>query len=57
LDGSYVNRQIPEAAKLINVHRWPIYRYNEQGAMYAVKTAGKRYRLRGSCLLKQSDDE
>ncbi|MEN3332263.1 MAG: Helix-turn-helix domain [Blastocatellia bacterium] len=49
--------KIPDAAKLINVHRRTIYRYIEQGAVYAVKTAGNRYRICGSCLLKPSDGE
>jgi excisionase family DNA binding protein len=49
--------KIPNAAKLISVKRRTIYRYIEQGPVYAGKTAGKRYRLCGSCLLKQSDDE
>jgi len=36
--------KIPDAAKLINVNRRTIYRYIEQGAVYAVKTAGKRFK-------------
>jgi excisionase family DNA binding protein len=49
--------KIPDAAKLINVNRRTIYRYIEQGAVFAVKTAGNRYRICASCLLKQHDDE
>jgi excisionase family DNA binding protein len=49
--------KIPDAAKLINVHRRTIYRYIKQGAVYAVKTAGNRYRICGSCLLKQGKSD
>ena len=56
--GQYVQLlKILDAAKLINVHRRTIYRYIEQGAVYAVKTAGNRYRICGSCLLIQGDGE
>lgn len=47
--------KVPDAAKLIGVHRRTIYRYIEQGLVYTVKTAGNRYRICGSCLLKQND--
>ena len=49
--------KIPDAAKLLNVHRRTIYRYIEQGTVYAVKTAGNRYRICDSCLLKRGDGE
>ena len=41
------------AARLVGVHRRTIYRYLEDGSVYAVKVAGKSYRICSSCLLKQ----
>lgn len=48
--------RIQSAAKLADVNRRTIYRYIEEGQVYAVKVAGKTYRVCGSCLLKQSMD-
>ncbi len=48
--------KVQSAARLVDVHSRTIYRYIEEGLVYAVKVAGKRYRLCGNCLLKQSDD-
>lgn len=44
--------KIQNAAILIDVNRRTIYRYLEEGKIYAVKTAGGRYRVCCSCLLK-----
>jgi excisionase family DNA binding protein len=41
------------AARLAGAHRRTIYRYIEEGVVYAVKVAGKSYRICSSCLLKQ----
>lgn len=42
------------AAKLASVHRRTIYRYIEEGAVYALKIAGKSIRVCSGCLLKHS---
>lgn len=44
---------VPNAARLVNTHRRSIYRYIEEGLVYAPKVAGKRYRVCGGCLLRQ----
>jgi len=41
------------AARLAGVTRRTIYRYIEEELVYAIKVAGKLYRLCSSCLLKQ----
>lgn len=45
--------KIPNAARLVDVHRRTIYRYIEEGLVYAIKAAGKSYRVCSGCLLKQ----
>ena len=45
--------KIIEAAELANVSRRSIYRYIEDGSIYAVRIAGKTYRVCSSCLVKQ----
>lgn len=42
------------AGRLVGVHRRTIYRYIEEGHVYAIKVAGKSYRICSSCLLKQA---
>jgi excisionase family DNA binding protein len=46
--------RIQRAAKLADVSRRTIYRYIEEGHVYAIKVAGRTYRLCSSCLLKQT---
>lgn len=40
------------AARFADVTRRTIYRYIEEGKIYAVKAAGNTYRVCGGCLLK-----
>ena len=48
---------VPDAAKLGSVDRRTIYRYIEQGLVYSVRIAGKRYRVCGNCLFRQEQLE
>jgi len=45
--------RVSKAAKLADVSRRTIYRYIEEGTVYAVRVAGKTYRVCSGCLLKQ----
>jgi excisionase family DNA binding protein len=47
--------RVSHAARLIDVHTRTIYRYIEEGLIYAVKVVGKTYRVCGDCLFRQSD--
>lgn len=44
--------KISEAAKLVDVSQKTIYGYIEEGSVYAVKVAGKRFRICKGCLIK-----
>lgn len=44
--------KIPEAAKLVDVSEKTIYGYIEEGSVYAVKVAGKRFRICKGCLVR-----
>jgi len=41
------------AARVANISRRTIYRYIEEGLVFAVRVAGKSYRVCSSCLLKR----
>ena len=43
--------RIQHAAGIAAVHRRSIYRYIEEGSVFAVKIAGKTYRVCANCLL------
>lgn len=43
--------KVQNAAKLLDVNRRTIYRYIEEGKIYAIKTVGKTYRVCGKCLI------
>lgn len=45
--------RVAHAAKIIDVHSRTIYRYIDEGLIYAVKVVGKTYRVCGDCLLRQ----
>lgn len=45
------------AATLTDVIRRTIYRYIEEGKIYAFKTAGKTYRVCSGCLLKLESED
>ena len=49
--------RIQSAAKLTDVNRRTIYRYIEEGSVYAIKVAGKTYRVCSGCLLKAVPSE
>jgi excisionase family DNA binding protein len=44
--------KISEAAKLVAVSEKTIYGYIEEGSVYAVKVAGKRFRICRGCLIR-----
>jgi excisionase family DNA binding protein len=44
--------KIAEAAKLVGVSEKTIYGYIEEGSVYAVKVAGKRFRICKGCLMR-----
>jgi excisionase family DNA binding protein len=44
--------KVRTAAKLLEVKPRTIYRYIEEGRVFAIKAAGKTYRVCDSCLLK-----
>jgi len=46
--------KVHNAAKLLQVNPRTIYRYIEEGRIFAFKAAGKTYRVCDSCLLKPS---
>lgn len=43
--------RVANAARMIDVHPRTIYRYIEEGSIFALKIAGKTYRVCFSCLL------
>ena len=47
--------RVAHAAKIIDVHNRTIYRYIDEGLVYAVKVVGKTYRVCGDCLFRQRD--
>ncbi len=47
--------RVAHAAQFIDVHSRTIYRYIDEGLIYAVKVVGKTYRVCEDCLLRQSD--
>jgi excisionase family DNA binding protein len=47
--------RVAHAARLIDVHTRTIYRYIDEGLVYAVKVVGKTYRVCGECLFRQSE--
>ena len=44
--------KLQNAAKLVDVHTRTIRRYVEDGRVYAIKVAGKSYRVCSGCLLR-----
>ena len=48
--------RVSNAAKLVDVHSRTIYRYIDEGLIYAVKIVGKTYRVCGDCLFRQNND-
>ena len=44
--------KIQNAATLIEVNRRTVYRYLEEGKVYAFKTAGGTFRVCSGCLIK-----
>ena len=44
--------KISEAARLVGVSEKTIYGYIEEGSVYAVKVAGKRFRICKGCLIR-----
>lgn len=45
--------KVRRAALLVDVNRRTIYRYIEEGQVYAIKVAGKTFRVCGGCLLRR----
>lgn len=48
--------RVSNAAKLVDVHPRTIYRYIDEGLVFALKVAGKTYRVCKHCLLRQYPD-
>ncbi len=48
--------RVAHAAKLVDVHPRTIYRYIDEGLVYARRVAGKTYRVCGECLYRQRSD-
>jgi excisionase family DNA binding protein len=48
--------RVSNAAKLVDVRPRTIYRYIDEGLVYALKVAGKTYRVCKTCLLRQYPD-
>jgi excisionase family DNA binding protein len=48
-------RRVRNAARLTDVHRRTVYRYIDQGLLYAVKVAGKTYRVCIMCLFRHTE--
>ena len=48
--------RVRSAANLVDVHTRTIYRYIDEGLVYAIKVAGKTYRVCGDCLFRQSTE-
>ncbi len=49
--------RVVHAAKLVDVHSRTIYRYIEEGSVYALKIAGKTYRVCRECLFRQAENK
>ena len=47
--------KVCNAAKLVDVHSRTIYRYIDEGLIYAVKIAGKTYRVCCDCLIRRDN--
>ena len=45
--------RVSNAAKLVDVRARTIYRYIDEGLVFALKVAGKTYRVCKTCLLRQ----
>ena len=45
--------RVTNAAKLVDVHPRTIYRYIDEGLVYAIKIVGKTFRVCGGCLYRQ----
>jgi excisionase family DNA binding protein len=45
--------RVSNAAKLVDVRPTTIYRYIDEGLVFALKVAGKTFRVCRSCLLRQ----
>lgn len=45
--------RVSNAAKLVDVRPRTIYRYIDEGLVYALKVAGKTFRVCRSCLLRE----
>lgn len=48
--------RVSNAARLVDVNPRTIYRYIDEGLVYALKVAGKTYRVCKNCLLRQYPD-
>jgi excisionase family DNA binding protein len=48
--------RVSNAARLVDVNPRTIYRYIDEGLVYALKVAGKTYRVCRDCLLRQDPD-
>jgi excisionase family DNA binding protein len=48
--------RVSNTAKLLDVHTRTIYRYIDEGFVYAIKIAGKTYRVCHDCLYRQKPD-
>lgn len=49
--------RVTHAAKMVDVHSRTIYRYIDEGLVYAVKVAGKTYRVCGDCLTRDHNSK
>jgi excisionase family DNA binding protein len=45
--------RVCNAAKLVDLHSRTIYRYIDEGLVYAIKIAGRTYRVCRDCLFRQ----
>jgi excisionase family DNA binding protein len=45
--------KVSHAAKLVDVNSRTIYRYIDEGLVFAVKVAGKTYRICSDCLFRE----
>lgn len=48
--------RVSNAARLVDVTPKTIYRYIDEGLVYALKVAGKTYRVCRHCLLREHPD-
>ena len=51
-NGPLLLLKISEAARLVGISEKTIYGYIEEGSVYAVKVAGKRFRICKGCLIR-----